>query len=119
MRQGKDNVYVSAWAKHGASSRECEVCGHAGRHATGSNHLCVAGGYNDVHSESRRLCCRGSKCTVLLQALELHDVEKDVAAFIKRDFDGKFEPTWHCVVGKSFGAILHSEQSSCGREKLF
>ena len=33
--------------------------------------------------------------------------------------DSKFEPTWHCVVGKSFGAILYSEQSSCGCEKLF
>ena len=40
-----------------------------------------------------------------LQALELHDVEKDAASFIKKSFDEKFEPTWHCIVGKSFGAL--------------
>ena len=38
-----------------------------------------------------------------VQALEAHDVEKDVAAFIKKHFDGRYEPTWHCIVGQSFG----------------
>lgn len=99
-------MYVSELAKHGASSCECEVCGHAGRHAAGSDHLCVAGGHNNIRLEHCSFCCRGSDCTKILQALELHDVEKDVAAFIKKEFDGRFEPTWHCIVGKSFGALI-------------
>ena len=61
--------------------------------------------------------CRESDCNVFLQALELHDVEKDIAAFIKKDFDGKFEPTWHCIVGKSFGALLYLNHLSCAGEK--
>ena len=55
------------------------------------------------------------------QALELHDVEKDMAAFIKKHFDGKFEPTWHCVVGTSFGAAQHKCVSVgvvCGAETI-
>ena len=39
-----------------------------------------------------------------MQALEAHDIEKDVAAFIKKYFDDRYEPTWHCIVGQSFGA---------------
>ena len=40
-----------------------------------------------------------------VQALEAHNIEKDIAAFIKKYFDGKYEPTWHCIVGQSFGAM--------------
>lgn len=36
-------------------------------------------------------------------ALEKYQVEKDIASFIKREFDRKHEPCWHCVVGKAFG----------------
>lgn len=39
-----------------------------------------------------------------LQALEKYTVEKDVAAYIKKDFDAKHGPTWHCIVGRNFGA---------------
>ena len=38
-----------------------------------------------------------------VQAVELHAVEKEIAAHIKKHFDAKYKPTWHCVVGKSFG----------------
>lgn len=27
--------------------------------------------------------------------------EKDIAAYIKKDFDKRYGPTWHAVVGKS------------------
>ena len=40
-----------------------------------------------------------------VQALEAHDIEKDIAAYIKKYFDGRYEPTWHCIVGQSFGAL--------------
>ena len=35
------------------------------------------------------------------QALEKYNIEKDIAAFIKKEFDKKYNPTWHCIVGKS------------------
>ena len=30
-------------------------------------------------------------------------MEKDVAEYIKKEFDKKHGPTWHCIVGKNFG----------------
>lgn len=59
----------------------------------------------DLHVETHELVRWVRKCMAGLQALELHDVEKDAASFIKKSFDEKFEPTWHCIVGKSFGAL--------------
>lgn len=38
------------------------------------------------------------------QALEKFHVEKDTAAYIKKEFDKKHNPTWHCIVGRNFGA---------------
>ena len=38
-----------------------------------------------------------------VQAVELHAVEKEIASHIKKHFDAKYKPTWHCIVGKSFG----------------
>jgi len=38
-----------------------------------------------------------------LQALEKFTVEKDIAAYIKKEFDKKHGPTWHCIVGRHFG----------------
>lgn len=40
-----------------------------------------------------------------MQAFEKHNVEKDVAEAIKKEFDRKHGPTWHCIVGKNFGKI--------------
>ena len=38
------------------------------------------------------------------QALEKYNIEKDIAAYIKKEFDKKYNPTWHCIVGRNFGA---------------
>ena len=40
------------------------------------------------------------------QALEKFNIEKDIAAFIKKEFDKKYNPTWHCIVGKITIEIL-------------
>eukprot|EP00828_Plagiopyla_frontata_P004082 TRINITY_DN1139_c0_g2_i4.p4 TRINITY_DN1139_c0_g2~~TRINITY_DN1139_c0_g2_i4.p4 ORF type:complete len:119 (+),score=31.73 TRINITY_DN1139_c0_g2_i4:157-513(+) len=40
------------------------------------------------------------------QALEKFNIEKDIAAFIKKEFDKKYNPTWHCVVGRNFGSYV-------------
>ena len=37
------------------------------------------------------------------QAIEKYTVEKDIAAYIKKEFDQKYSPTWHCIVGRNFG----------------
>lgn len=37
------------------------------------------------------------------QALEKYNIEKDIAAYIKKEFDRKYNPTWHCIVGRNFG----------------
>ena len=41
--------------------------------------------------------------TVAGQALEKFNIEKDIAAYIKKEFDKKHSPTWHCIVGRNFG----------------
>jgi dynein light chain LC8-type len=37
---------------------------------------------------------------IATQALEKFNIEKDIAAFIKKEFDKKYNPTWQCIVGK-------------------
>jgi hypothetical protein len=39
------------------------------------------------------------------QALEKFSIEKDIAAYIKKEFDKKYNPTWHVIVGRNFGEI--------------
>ncbi|XP_052886897.1 uncharacterized protein LOC108487634 isoform X2 [Gossypium arboreum] len=36
-------------------------------------------------------------------AFEKNNVKKDVADYIKKEFDKKYGPTWHCIVGSNFG----------------
>ena len=36
-------------------------------------------------------------------------VEKDIAAYIKKEFDKRHTPTWHCIVGHSFGSYVTHE----------
>lgn len=37
------------------------------------------------------------------EATEKYTLEKDIAAHLKKGFDRKYGPTWHCVVGRHFG----------------
>ncbi|KAG6432142.1 hypothetical protein SASPL_103716 [Salvia splendens] len=41
---------------------------------------------------------------IAIGAFEKFSVEKDVAEHIKKTFDKKYGPTWHCIVGKNFGS---------------
>uniref|UniRef100_A0A5K3FI39 Dynein light chain n=2 Tax=Mesocestoides corti TaxID=53468 RepID=A0A5K3FI39_MESCO len=43
------------------------------------------------------------------QALEKFNIEKDIAAYIKKEFDKKHSPTWHCIVGRNFGSYVTHE----------
>ncbi|KAG9139384.1 hypothetical protein Leryth_017301 [Lithospermum erythrorhizon] len=46
---------------------------------------------------------------IAISAFEKCSVEKDVAEDIKKQFDKKFGPTWHCIVGKNFGSYVTHE----------
>eukprot|EP00958_Prasinococcus_capsulatus_P019803 scaffold2501_cov423-Prasinococcus_capsulatus_cf.AAC.12 len=45
------------------------------------------------------------------QALEKYNVEKDIASYIKKEFDKKHNPTWHCIVGRNFGATGRADNT--------
>ncbi|GER52171.1 dynein light chain 1 cytoplasmic-like protein [Striga asiatica] len=45
---------------------------------------------------------------IAVAAFENFNVEKDVAEHIKKMFDKKYGPTWHCIVGKNFGIELRN-----------
>nr|CAH8830124.1 unnamed protein product [Trichobilharzia regenti] len=33
----------------------------------------------------------------------------DIAAYIKKECDKKYSPTWHCIVGRNFGSYVTHE----------
>lgn len=43
------------------------------------------------------------------KAIKTHQMEKDIASFIKKEFDKRYYPTWQCIVGRSFGADVAYE----------
>lgn len=43
------------------------------------------------------------------QAMERFNIEKDIAAYIKKEFDKKYGPTWHVIVGRNFGSYVTHE----------
>jgi dynein light chain LC8-type len=49
---------------------------------------------------------------IATKAIKEHQMEKDMAAQIKREFDKRYFPTWHCVVGRSFGADVVHENTN-------
>ena len=57
---------------------------------------------SSLHNHFKAMSC-------LVQALEKYNIEKDIAAFIKKEFDRKYNPTWHCIVGRNFGETLPSQ----------
>ncbi len=45
-------------------------------------------------------------------AMDKYVAEKDIAGYIKKEFDKKHGPTWHCIVGRSFGSyVTHETQN--------
>lgn len=39
----------------------------------------------------------------------MHTLSQDIAAYIKKEFDKKYNPTWHCIVGRNFGSYVTHE----------
>ncbi|PAV68007.1 hypothetical protein WR25_02835 [Diploscapter pachys] len=40
---------------------------------------------------------------VATDAMNKFRLEKDMATYIKEEFDRRHSPSWHCVVGRNFG----------------
>ncbi|KAH8342554.1 hypothetical protein KR059_004780 [Drosophila kikkawai] len=36
------------------------------------------------------------------QAIGAYEIESQIAKYIKNEFDAKFKPNWHCIVGSDF-----------------
>ncbi|CAH8434842.1 unnamed protein product [Schistosoma rodhaini] len=41
--------------------------------------------------------------TLCVHALDYYHTEKDVAMFMKKNFDKLYGPVWQCIVGHEFG----------------
>lgn len=46
---------------------------------------------------------------VCQQALIKNVIEKDIACYVKQQFDQQFTPSWQCIVGKNFAGSLTYE----------
>ncbi|KAK4451765.1 dynein light chain type 1-domain-containing protein [Podospora aff. communis PSN243] len=46
---------------------------------------------------------------VAQEAMSKYHVEKDIAQHIKKTFDDRKGPTWHCIVGRNFGSFVTHE----------
>ncbi|CDS41734.1 dynein light chain [Echinococcus multilocularis] len=42
-------------------------------------------------------------------AMNQFTIEKDIAAYLKKEFDKLYSPTWHCIVGRNFGSYVTHE----------
>ncbi|KFH45466.1 Dynein light chain, cytoplasmic-like protein [Hapsidospora chrysogenum ATCC 11550] len=50
---------------------------------------------------------------VAQEAMAKYTIEKDIAQHIKRTFDERKGPTWHCIVGRNFGSfVTHGEATN-------
>lgn len=44
-----------------------------------------------------------------LAALDRFELERDMAQYLKKEFDNRFQPSWHCIVGRHFGSYVTHE----------
>ncbi|CAH8442148.1 unnamed protein product [Schistosoma turkestanicum] len=58
----------------------------------------------DMHEEMQE-----SAVHTAAAALDKYEIEKDIAAYVKKEFDRKYNPNWHCIVGKHFGSYVTHE----------
>ncbi|KAL3314799.1 Dynein light chain 1, cytoplasmic, partial [Cichlidogyrus casuarinus] len=38
----------------------------------------------------------------MFDALARFTTQNEMAAYLKQEFDAKYQPTWHCVIGRNF-----------------
>lgn len=72
-------------------------------------------GFTHAYRCKNVLCDRIVQAAAIEVAREAQDklsIEKDQAAFIKKEFDRRYGPTWHCVVGRNFGSYVTHESKN-------
>ena len=46
---------------------------------------------------------------IATEAIHEYNIESQVASHIKREFDKKYSPTWHCIIGRNYGShVVHA-----------
>lgn len=45
-------------------------------------------------------------------AMKNYKVEKDIATYLKKEMDYLYAPSWHVIVGESFGSYVTHEQGN-------
>nr|CAH8827133.1 unnamed protein product [Trichobilharzia regenti] len=58
----------------------------------------------DMHEDMQEVAVHTA-----VAALDKYEIEKDIAAYVKKEFDRKYNPNWHCIVGKHFGSYVTHE----------
>ena len=46
-------------------------------------------------------------------AIDKYEIEKDIADFIRDEFEKRHEPTWHCIVGREFTSCVTHDTKYC------
>ncbi|KAF2435601.1 dynein light chain type 1 [Tothia fuscella] len=52
---------------------------------------------------------QGEAIEVAQDAMTKFNIEKDIAQYIKKEFDSRKGATWHCIVGRNFGSFVTHE----------
>ncbi|CAH8434808.1 unnamed protein product [Schistosoma rodhaini] len=52
----------------------------------------------DMSNEMQKLAL-----SIGYDSVRKYELEKDIADHLKKEFDQKYGPTWHCIVGRNFG----------------
>ncbi len=59
--------------------------------------------------KERKAIIKNSDMTEDMQQDAINVATKDIACYIKKEFDRKHNPTWHCIVGRNFGSYVTHE----------
>ncbi|KAJ4375612.1 Dynein light chain [Didymella sp. IMI 355093] len=73
----------------------------------------MASDKSDVHKQEAQIKSadmseemQNEAIEVAQTAMEQFTIEKDIAQFIKKEFDNRKGATWHCIVGRNFGSFV-------------
>ncbi|KAG6488762.1 hypothetical protein ZIOFF_050011 [Zingiber officinale] len=81
-----------------ADDSKCGEIGNEGAAAQKPNVVLKAVDMDDEMRSHAVACARA--------AFQEHAVEKNIAEHIKKEFDARYGQSWHCIVGRNFGALL-------------
>ena len=60
--------------------------------------------YSDMDNE-KKTCA----INLIIDTIKKFTVERDIACMVKKYFDHKYGPSWHCIVGQKFGSFVTHE----------